>query len=308
MDIPARFMEKIVRTFGDKGREWLDRLPGIFESCVQRWELTECQPLEDLSVNYICFAKSPNHGQVVLKIGVPHPELFTESIVLRLFRGRHVCTCHDSDLGLGALLLERIIPGDNLASIPDQSERIRIAADMIRDLPIPLAEGVVGLPTYSTWISRAFSRARREKIVGQRMLTLIDAADSLFREVERSDCPQKVLHGDLHHWNVLMDSSGRWKAIDPKGVIGAAHLEAGRFIINQVGEVDDTDLYANLDEMTTVIGERLGQPRRTIAICGFVESVLATCWSFEDRDEPAHLSEGIRTCQMLCDYVRGIPE
>ena len=100
MDIPARFMERIVRIFSDKGRDWLDRLPGIFESCVQRWELTECQPLEDLSVNFICFAKSPNHGQVVLKIGVPHPELFTESIVLRLFGGRHVCACHDSDLGL----------------------------------------------------------------------------------------------------------------------------------------------------------------------------------------------------------------
>lgn len=308
MDIPARFMEKIVRTFGDKGREWLDRLPGIFESCVQRWELTECQPLEDLSVNFICFAKSPNHGQVVLKIGVPHPELFTESIVLRLFGGRHVCACHDSDLGLGALLLERIIPGENLASIPDQSERIHIAAEMIRDLPIPLAEGVVGLPTYSTWINRAFSRARREKIVGQRMLTLIDAADSLFREVEGSDCPQRILHGDLHHWNMLRDSSGRWKAIDPKGVIGAARLEAGRFIINQVGEVDEADLYTSLDEMTAVIGERLGQPRRTIAVCGFVESVLATCWSFEDRDEPAHLSEWIRTCQMLYDYVRGMAQ
>ena len=305
MDIPARFMERIVRIFSDKGRDWLDRLPGIFESCVQRWELTECQPLEDLSVNFICFAKSPNHGQVVLKIGVPHPELFTESIVLRLFGGRHVCACHDSDLGLGALLLERIIPGDNLTSIADQSERIRIAAEMIRDMPIPLAEGVVGLPTYSTWINRAFSRARREKIVGQRMLTLIDAADTLFQEVDGSDCPQKVLHGDLHHRNMLMDSSGRWKAIDPKGVIGAAHLEAGRFIITQVGEVEEADCYASLDETTAVIGERLGQSRRAIAICGFVECVLATCWSFEDRDEPAHLSESIRRCQMLYDYLRG---
>ncbi|WP_373298360.1 aminoglycoside phosphotransferase family protein [Paludibacterium paludis] len=30
----------------------------------------------------------------------------------------------------------------------------------------------------------------------------------------------RLLHGDLHHDNVLFDSSHGWLAIDPKGVIG----------------------------------------------------------------------------------------
>ena len=34
--------------------------------------------------------------------------------------------------------------------------------------------------------------------------------------------PQMLLHGDLHHWNILSDADRGWMAIDPKGVIGAS--------------------------------------------------------------------------------------
>ena len=47
--------------------------------------------------------------------------------------------------------------------------------------------------------------------------------------------PQILLHGDLHHWNILSDADRGWMAIDPKGVIGASCLDVGRFINNAMG-------------------------------------------------------------------------
>ncbi len=52
--------------------------------------------------------------------------------------------------------------------------------------------------------------------------------DTLMRDAE----PQLLLHGDLHHWNILDDASRGWMAIDPKGVIGASCLDVGWFICN----------------------------------------------------------------------------
>jgi streptomycin 6-kinase len=38
-----------------------------------------------------------------------------------------------------------------------------------------------------------------------------------------SPCKQLVLHGDLHHDNILNDGND-WLTIDPKGIIGEAEL------------------------------------------------------------------------------------
>ena len=41
-----------------------------------------------------------------------------------------------------------------------------------------------------------------------------------------------VLHGDLHHENMLFDAQAGWIVIDPKGVIGKPCLEMGRYLLN----------------------------------------------------------------------------
>lgn len=41
-----------------------------------------------------------------------------------------------------------------------------------------------------------------------------------------------LLHGDLHHYNVLSDVRRGWLAIDPKGVIGEVEYEAGAIFRN----------------------------------------------------------------------------
>jgi streptomycin 6-kinase len=45
---------------------------------------------------------------------------------------------------------------------------------------------------------------------------------------------RRLLHGDLHHGNVLHDSERGWVAIDPKGVLGEPEYEIGVALRNPI--------------------------------------------------------------------------
>lgn len=303
LQLPQPFREKIVRAFGETGSNWLRRLPELLERCAERWRLTDCRLSPALSYNLICFARSPAFGPVALKIGVPHPELSTEMKALALYKGRHICRCHDQDEAMGALLLERVMPGLDLDSLPGSRDRIMTAARLIARLPIPLADDH-GLPSYADWVGRAFARARAEHPAFARLLGLVDTAEGLFSELEATtNRPRVLLHGDLHHKNILQDAAGEWKAIDPKGAVGLPILEAARFVLNELDRADPAEQPARLALITSLLSAELGESRRTIAICGFVDSVLGTCWHFEDNSEPTVIAACLDRCELFLHQI-----
>lgn len=307
MQIPEYFRDQIARCFGERGEEWLTNLPQILNQCLQKWDLTECRIAEGLSINLVCFAQSPDYGNVVLKVGAPHSELYTEMKALTLYQGRNICKCYDSDMELGAFLLERVNPGQDLTSVKDIRAQLMIAADLIVKLPIPIPKNLQGLPTYSDWINRAFTRARKENLVGEKMLSLIEVAEQLFIEIENGDRPKVLLHGDLHHWNILQDENEGWKAIDPHGVIGVPCMESARFMNNHIDEVEGAGKLDHLDDMVTVFSTKFGESKRTIAICLFVLDVLSTCWTFEEaKPDKEELMRKIDRCQFIFDYIRSL--
>jgi streptomycin 6-kinase len=298
--IPPAFAEKIPRIFGEEGTAWLAQLPELLAVCQERWHLTSLRLAAELSYNLVCFAESPAFGAVALKVGVPNPELYTEMKALALYSGRDICTCHDADAELGALLLERIVPGTDLTTVRDGEARFRTAARLIASLPLPLA-GDHGFPAYGDWVSRAFAWVRQVPGADAKLLSLAGTAERCFREIDTPDRPRVLLHGDLHHLNILRDRGG-WKAIDPKGVIGVPCLEAARFMQNELGMGDPGDRLARLDQMTVIFAEHLQEEKRVLARCAFVDQVLATCWSVEENAPSAELQTAEEKCEALLSY------
>jgi streptomycin 6-kinase len=45
----------------------------------------------------------------------------------------------------------------------------------------------------------------------------------------------RLLHGDLQHYNVLLDRKRGWLAIDPKGVVAEGEFELGAALRNPIG-------------------------------------------------------------------------
>lgn len=295
--IPDILEKKVKRCFGPKGHKWLEQLPGLLAACSSKWNLTEVAPSPVMSFNLVCFAQSPAYGPVVLKIGVPHLDLFTEMEALRIYGGRNICKIFDWDAELGAMLLERVMPGEDLLTIKNSSERIKVAATLAAALPLPVTEH--SLPTLAELMDEAFARQRREQTGGKKMLELIDAAQNLYRQLA-ADRPQLLLHGDLNHWNIL-SNNGRWQAIDPKGIIGPACMEPARFMLNEL-ELSGREPLACLDEMTAILSNKLGEHPRIVATAAFLDAVLSTCWTLEEHQQRDRTEE-IERCCLLHRYL-----
>lgn len=96
-----------------------------------------------------------------------------------------------------------------------------------------------------------------------------------------------LLHGDLHHENILQGQGGAFKAIDPKGVYGPRIFECARYLHNFIGdEVDSEDDYrvqALLRTRAATLAETTGFPVRDILLAGFVDLVLACAWTLSSH-------------------------
>jgi len=117
------FEQRMVEVHGETGREWLTRLPEIISLCARRWSLTVIPPFEALSYNYVTPARRQDGTPAVLKLGVPNPEIESEIEALRIFDGDGIARLLDSDTDLGAMLIERLEPGDTLLSVEESTTR-----------------------------------------------------------------------------------------------------------------------------------------------------------------------------------------
>mgnify|MGYP000682508179 CR=1 FL=1 len=304
MHIPEYFVHKASRQFGDAGPDWVRSLPALLTRCQKQWQLTDCIPADNLSINLVCYAQSSAYGEVVLKIEGPHTERYTEMAALRLYAGHYACTCFEADEEIAAMLLERVVPGHNLRTLPSKAAQLEIGTELVAGLPIPV-NGTCGFPHYGDWIGRAIATTHARYNPDARMKALMTETEALFHEICPGNAPQVLLHGDLHHENMLQRHDGEWRVIDPQGVIGAPFLESARFIQNHV-ELDGDHAFAVLDETVAYVAERLRETKRAIGGALFILHVLSTCWGYEMNYDSETLARLIDECERLLKYVRAV--
>jgi streptomycin 6-kinase len=112
---------------------------------------------------------------------------------------------------------------------------------------------------------------------------VVEAAERLFTDLLASAAPSVVLHGDLHHGNILAAQRAPWLAIDPKGVIGEPAYEAGALLRNPMPEIArhpalDRVLWRRVDHLA----DMLNLERERVRGWGVAQAVLSAWWSFED--------------------------
>ena len=158
----------------------------------------------------------------------------------------------ESDEATGATLMPRLRPGDTLEKAPEP-EALEACADLI--LRLRHADGAG--QSVAQYIRSVFERhplpsRLRPELAG-------DAARVARRLLDTSP-PPRLLHGDLHHFNILRDGQ-EWVAIDPEGLAGDPAYECAAFIRNPVPSVADRDdLPELLRRRIERLAERTGDP------------------------------------------------
>jgi streptomycin 6-kinase len=280
MELPDTFRARVSSSF-DGGSAWLERLPDLLAECERRWHLRLGPPFE-LSYNYAAPASRIGGGEVVVKVGVPCRELFTEIAALRLYDGDGCVKLLDADVDLGVLLLERLSPGAMLSTLGDDEAMTRIAARLMRRLWRPLPESHV-FPTVAGW-AKGFDRLRAafDGETGPFPAAIVARAEAISAELLRTSEPSVMLHGDLHHFNILSAEREPWLVIDPKGVTGEPAYEVGALIRNPGPEAWTE---AILGRRFDILAAELGIERERLVATSFSQAVLSAWWSYENHAE-----------------------
>jgi streptomycin 6-kinase len=296
LDLTPTFRDRMVRVFGDEGRVWLDRLPQILAEYAARWGLRIEPPLA-LSYNFVAPATRTDGTSVIFKCGVvaDNSAIRAEIAALRHWAGDGAVLVLEDDAPNGVVLLERLVPGQVIVELDDVVST-RIAAGLLRRLrkPPPTQHA---FPTLADW-SKAFGelRERHQGTTGPLPATMISLGESLFRELLESQSEAVLLHGDLHHFNILSAQREPWLIIDPHGVIGEPAFEVGPWLRNTVGDPNGphAHLYllkqpnarAVLDRRLNDFSELLEVDRARLRDWGIAFCALSACWSNESNHRP----------------------
>jgi streptomycin 6-kinase len=126
-------------------------------------------------------------------------------------------------------------------------------------------------------------------------------------ELTTPDEPQLLLHGDLHHWNILLDEGRGWMAIDPKGVVGASCLEVGCFLGNALNQGNTAaEKHQILMNAIRKLSDRLCQHRERIFAGAFCDFVMANSWDLKEEPNsrsPASVEVGLQALLQVGEEV-----
>ena len=299
------------RSHGEAGETFLRDLGRIVEECEARWGIRVERTFPKLSISFVAAAVRVDGTPCVLKLDAREEEIEA----LRLFEGHGAARVLEVDAAQRYLLIERLVPGTMLATWPDDDEAAtRIAARVMQRLwrPVPANHKLETLD----YRGRAFERQRPLFGGGTGPFPehLVVAAERVFAELPVGVEPM-VLHGDCHHFNILLtqnrDGSGRdvWLTIDPHGVAGDPGYEVGCFIYNPSGQYDPLeapDPKACVARRVAVLAEELGWDRERVRLWCLAQSVLSAWWYCEDDDfSPADVAnaDSLKVAQMLYELA-----
>jgi streptomycin 6-kinase len=280
---------KIMDVHGRAGVEWLERLPSLLAECAARWSLDIQPPFPISSYNYVAPATGMRGQQLVIKLGVPHGELWSEIDALRVFDGRGIARLIDADRERGALLLERVLPGESLGSVVGEEARIERLAGVLRRLwrPLPARHPFRTIPDLARGLERL--RAEFDGSYGPFPPRRVKRAAALFRELAGGGAPQ-LIHGDANPGNILRSARDGWLAIDPKGYAGHPLWDAATYLNDPPDGLLPAELKALQARRVAALAVALGSPRDEVLGWAEAHAVLSSWWSYEDHGrgwEPA---------------------
>ena len=265
---------------------------------TNQWQLTQVNYIYTYTLNLLFECNSALYGPCVLKMCVPGPEVATEINCLRAYDGRGYVKLWDYSLEDDILLLERVTPGNQIWDIADYKERARLMANVIKNLPfIPCKQG--DYPTYRTWMEDIHSKLTKMGGMDDALFYL-DGALRIYDELKQRYSRSCLLHGDMHHENLLLNRQGSYTIIDPKGVVDNPVMETARFLMNEELPCKTEKIH----EIVSIMSPIIGIPEADMLKSMYIDAALGNCWTFEDYfPTPEAFEESKRKALEMCRFV-----
>jgi len=235
---------------------------------------------------------------------MPDHDFLCEAEALRVFEGEGCASLLAVDREAGAMLIERVEPGKEVHTLEDDVAETSAVAAVMRALQRPYS-GLFPFPNAVEWINDALDPSAIPKL--KQTHPWIEKALGRIAEIASEPYEELLLHGDLHHGNVLSATRAPWLAIDPKGVIGDPAWELAPFLFNRLERYPHADWPSIIRRRADQFADELSLDRQRVYAWSAVRAIQSAWWSL--RDEPSYdgpIYEGSIVCAMaLADSTPG---
>ena len=256
----------------------------MFSTWLSRWKLIPDGVPIVTHTSHLLPVKTINDGKkAILKLTSDATEQTgCQLMVWWNGRGAAKVLAHED----GALLLERATGTQSLTDMSraDQdAQACRIICHTARRLHVAPDASTPMLTPLEHWFRDLEPTAQR---YGGIMLRCAQAAKILF------SCPQDVvvLHGDVHHGNVLDFGPSGWLAIDPKGLLGERGFDYANIFTNP--DLADPDIGIAIEpsrftQRVNIISEAAGLERERLLLWIAAWCGLSSAWFLQDGGSAA---------------------
>ena len=214
------FRAFVARIGGEEGRAWIATVPDRLAAAASLWDLELGPELPGGLLACVVEATLGDGREAILKLPSPWARGGDEVEALRAWRGRgapKLLAADDPELG--AILIERIRPGDHA----DDLEAATVAG-LLRTLGV---EPTAGAPELGAMVARRIATAEAD---GRSSAKRIDWAREALARLEAEPPPAVLVHGDFDERNLLRCERRGVCAIDPLVAAGDALYDAAYWI------------------------------------------------------------------------------
>jgi streptomycin 6-kinase len=285
--VPEELRRNAVETWGPLGERWLDRLPALVDGAARQWDL-RLGATFNLSFNWVAAVTQSDGTDAVLKLGPSEPgHLADEAAALEAFDGEGAVRLLRYDGDRGALLIERAAPGELLRSLVPRRDLEATAAIISLTKRLHRRPGPnCGLPDLEGEAESFSGHLRTYPGDDPLPRRLVQRAGELFDQLCATAPRRVVLHGDLHHDNVLSATREPWLAIDPHGVVGDPGYDVGAMLYNPDPHIRADELLALVPRRVEQLAAGLDLTTERVVCWGFVVAVLSEVWTAQGGGIP----------------------
>lgn len=248
------------------------------EERIRDWDVVVRDTLETQS-SFLVYGTRGNQPVVLKVLRQPGDEWHCGE-VLNAFEGK--ATVKVYEYVEGAVLLERLNPGTSLAALAlsgHDEQATEIMAEVIQRMSHS-SESLKRFASVEDW-GKGFQRylaSGDNQVPG----SLVERGQHLYWKLCASQNDVGLLHGDLHHYNILLDSERGWIAIDPKGVVGEVEYEVGASLRNPYEKPEMFASAQAVEERLRIYESRLKLDFHRALEWGFAQAVLSAIWTVGD--------------------------
>lgn len=250
----------------------------MFQDYLTRWQLTpDGEPITTSTSHLLPVLH--NDAPAMLKIAVV-PEEKVGCAVMYWWRGADAAKVLEFEGD--AVLMERATGTKSLSDMARagrDDEACRIICAVVATLHLPRRPIFPPVTPLTDWFRELMPAA---KLHGGILTLCAETARDLLAHPQGG----AVLHGDIHHGNVLDFGERGWRTIDPKGLHGERGFDYANLFCNPDGETATAP--GRLARRADVVAEASGLDRRRLLMWVLAWSGLSAVWMLSDGEAPDH--------------------